>query len=102
MDLMTASGIVPSKGASTSDAIVSGRRLVSAFVCLVFAIVISHAGLRLVEMVLEVATSSEIASADYFRVVDALLTSLILAGGSDGIHQIMRSLLGDKTPIPNN
>lgn len=102
MDLMTALGVVPPKGASTTDAIVFGRRMVSASVCLVFAIVISLAGLRLVEMILEVATSSDIASADYFTVADALLTSLILAGGSDGIHQIMRSLLGDKTPIPNN
>lgn len=102
MDLMTASGIVPPKDASATDASVSGRRMVSAFVCLVFAIVISLAGLRLVEMILEVATSSDIASADYFTMVDALLTSLILAGGSDGIHQIMRALLGDKTPLPNN
>lgn len=102
MDLMTASGVVSPKDVSTSGENVSGRRMVSAFVCLVFAVVISLAGLRLIEMILEVATSSDITSAGYFAAVDALLTSLILAGGSDGIHQIMRSLLGDKSPIPSN
>jgi hypothetical protein len=75
--------------------------MVSIFVCLVFAIVISLAGLRLVEMILEVATNSDVQLKGYFAAVDALLTSLILAGGSDGIHQIMRSLLGEKSPLPD-
>lgn len=102
MDVMTASGNVPAKPASDNGENTGDRRLVSVFVCLVFSVVISLAGLRLVEMILEVATASDIAPAGYFAAIDALVTSLILAGGSDGIHQVMRSLLGQKSPIPRD
>lgn len=100
MDLLTAAGAVKAKDASAAEKTQSDRRMVSIFVCLVFSIVISLAGLRLVEMILEVATASDIQPEPYFAAVDALLTSLILAGGSDGIHQILRSMLGDKSPVP--
>jgi len=102
MDLLTAAGVVTAKAGSGQGSIQSDRRMISIFVCLVFAIVISLAGLRLVEMILEVATKSDVQPKGYFAAVDALLTSLILAGGSDGIHQIMRSLLGEKSPLPDN
>jgi hypothetical protein len=52
-------------------------------------------------MILEVATKSDVQPEAYFAAVDTLLTSFILAGGSDGIHQIMRSLLGEKSPLPD-
>ena len=102
MDLLTSTGAVPPKAAANAQSARSGRRMISILVCLLFSVVICVAGLRLIEMILVVATNGDIALVGYFAAVDALLTSLILAGGSDGIHQIMRSLLGDKSPIPNN
>lgn len=102
MELLTAVGAVEPKDQSATGKFQSDRRMVSIFVCLVFSVVISLAGLRLVEMILEVATASDIQPEPYFAAVDALLTSLILAGGSDGVHQIMRALLGDKSPLPEN
>ncbi len=102
MDLLTAVGVVAAKDGAAQGSKQPERRMVSIFVCLVFAIVISLAGLRLVEMILEIATKSDVQTEAYFAVMDTLLTSLILAGGSDGTHQIMRSLLGEKPPLPEN
>lgn len=101
MDLLTAAGLVSPKDASSKRITDTERRAISVLLCLVFSIIISLAGLRLVEMILVFATDIGDPLPVFFKVADALLTTLILAGGSDGIHQILRSLLGEKTPLPN-
>ena len=100
MEVLTAANVVSPKDPSEPSKGRSERRLLSVMLCLLFATIISLAGLRLVEMILEVATAAALQTQGYFAFVDALLTALIMAGGSDGIHQIMRSILGEKSPIP--
>lgn len=96
MALLTAAGTVPPKDTS-GDSATSDRMMVSIFVCLAFSIVISLSGLRLVEMILNVAATTDVTPEGYFTIADTLLTALILAGGSDGIHQMLRPLLRDKS-----
>jgi hypothetical protein len=60
---------------------------------------VSLVGLRMVEMILNVATTTDLEPEGYFSAVDALLTSLVLAGGSDGIHKILRPLLGGRPSL---
>jgi hypothetical protein len=96
LSIITAVGLVVAKDASGQRDDQKDRIIVSVLICLVFAAAISLAGLRLVEMILNLATQTDMPSDWSFRLIDALLTSLILAGGSDGIHQIMRKILGEK------
>lgn len=98
MDLLTAFGAVVPKDPTSDAAEHSARRLISMMICLVFAVVITLAGLRLVEAVLGLTTDGDVTYPAYFAYVDAILTCLILTGGSDGLHQIIRSILGAKTP----
>ncbi|MCF2869490.1 hypothetical protein L0664_00300 [Octadecabacter sp. G9-8] len=95
MNLLTASGAVPAERASEPGNAKSDRKMVSIFVCLAFSIVISLAGVRLVEMILDLAAKTVFQPNGYFKAADTLLTALVIAGGSDGFHQILRPLLGD-------
>lgn len=98
MDLLTAVGAVIPKDRADPTSVQNNRRAVSVTICMGFAVVISLAGLRLVEMILVLATDTNPETGRYFAGMDVLLTALILAGGSDGIHQIMRKMLGERPP----
>ena len=69
-------------------------------ICLVFALAISLAGMRLAEAILNVATGGVFAPEGSFTYVDTLLTSFFLAGGSEGIHRVISRLLPDQRPLP--
>ncbi|CUH76667.1 hypothetical protein TRM7557_01010 [Tritonibacter multivorans] len=102
MELFQALRVVPPKSAAPEDAANRERSLVSLVVCLLLASALSLAGLRLGEAVLSLAASTAPATEGYFNLIDAAMTVLLLAGGSEGVHQIIRRLLGDKVPIPSN
>lgn len=99
MALLTAAGTVPPETPPANSAS-SDRKMVSIFVCLTFSTVVSLSGLRLVEMILNVAAASDVTPEGYFTIFDTVLTALILAGGSDGFHQILRPLLDKKPSQP--
>jgi len=98
MDILTANGAVVEKDSTDPGTAQSERRAISMFICLLFAVVVSLAGLRLVESILGLAATNGFVPKPYFTTIDAFLTALILAGGSDGVHQIMTRILGEKTP----
>jgi len=98
MDILTANGAVVGKDSTDQGTAPSERRAISMFICLLFAVVVSLAGLRLVESILGLAATNGFVPKPYFTTIDAFLTALILAGGSDGVHQIMTRILGEKTP----
>jgi hypothetical protein len=100
METITAAGLIPAKPADgTSDPEISNARaLVGNMLCLSFAAAISLFGLRLVEMVLESATDTSIDASKGTAFVDALLTALILAGGSNGIHKMIKSFQSSGQP----
>jgi len=93
LDLNVDETILSGPGTAQSE-----RRAISMFICLLFAVVVSLAGLRLVESILGLAATNGFVPKPYFTTIDAFLTALILAGGSDGVHQIMTRILGEKTP----
>lgn len=100
MDLLTATGVLAPKDPSDATSVPHNRRAVSMGVCLVFSVAISLAGLRMVEMILVVATGTDPNTPAYFSAMDVVLTALILSGGADGVHQILRGVLGEKPPAP--
>ena len=102
MDLLLALKVVPPKSLQTAASANLERRLVSLTLCLLLASGLSLAGLRFGEAVLELAAMPAPVTEGYFRVIDAAMTALLLAGGSDGVHQVLRRLLGDKTPLPDS
>lgn len=101
MDILTAAGAVAPKPTAGQDEGASDRRLVSLTICLLFAAFVTLAGLRLVEMILGVATTGDLQLAGYFAGADALLTCLFLAGGSEGVHQVMLQITGQKRQTAN-
>lgn len=96
VNILTSAGVVPPEDTSANAPAQSSRKIVAALICLVFAVGVSLAGLRLIEMVLTYAAqeSDNVKFKNYFTMVDVLITSLILAGGSDGIHKIVRAIEG--------
>lgn len=102
MDLLTGLGAVAPEEPETPDVKKPERRMASVLLCLVFATAISGTGLRLVEMILATASIGEFQADNAFRWIDMTLTALILAGGSDGVHQIIRSLPGGSKPAAVN
>lgn len=102
MDLLTAIGIVLPANDSADAPAQSSRKIIASLVCLVFSVFISLAGLRLAEMILNVATNSTFQPEGNFAHIDTLLTSFFLAGGSEGVHRIIRRLLPDQSSLSTN
>lgn len=99
MNMLTALGVVAPKSNAPNAPQQTDRSMVSSVICLVFAIGISLAGLRLIEMILNVASVGKLSDlGDYFKIVDVFLTALILAGGSEGIHKIIGAIEGEDPP----
>ncbi|MEM6550283.1 MAG: hypothetical protein AAF713_21475 [Pseudomonadota bacterium] len=98
MDVLTAIGAVPPEDPAESEVAQPERRIASVLICLVFAAAIASIGLRLVEMILTTVTGPDFVAPESFRWIDMALTALILAGGSEGIHQIIRALPGSEKP----
>lgn len=101
MDVATALSLVPPKNKPDSAPQPRERTMVAVLLCLGFAVAITLTGMRLIEMVLKAASESAFAPTGGFVYADTVLTAFILAGGSEGIHRLIRTLLGDKDPVPD-
>lgn len=99
VDALTATDLLPHKTSAQDDAALAERRLVSVVICVVFGTGVSLAGLRLIEMILSLAVIEPVDLTGTFVAADTVLTGLILAGGSEGLHRILRRLLGAKSEI---
>ncbi|WP_224816427.1 hypothetical protein [Hasllibacter sp. MH4015] len=87
---LTDIGLIPAK--SEGPQAQSRRNLVSFLICLTIASLIVVNGIFLGEMVLT-GLAGDIGGAQpatWFRFVDAALTSLVLVGGAQGIHRLLK------------
>lgn len=100
VDLLTDFGLLPPKPAEGAEAGAQARRLNSSLICLGFGVAISLLGFRLVETMLTLivapSSSDTLNFPAYFDKVDTLLTALVLAGGSEGIHRMIEAITGEK------
>ena len=101
---LTALGLIPA-GDKSNPTVQGQRALASTTICWVLAMFVTQAGLRLIEAVLKlVAVDGDLSGiTPSFAYIDVVLTVLILSGGSDNIHKIIKRFRngGDQyTPQP--
>jgi hypothetical protein len=74
---------------------VTHKRISTSTASFIAGLVVSALGLRILEMLIvpEVLKNRSPFFLDCFRLVDIVLTAGLIAGGSDGVHRIMSSLM---------
>lgn len=100
VSVLTATNVIRAGDGVEGSEIDRERKLVSTILCFGFSIGVALLGVRLIEMVLIVAIedptdanrAAVLAQIASFPVADSILTALILSGGSDQIHSIIKRL----------
>ncbi|MEJ6394179.1 hypothetical protein V8J82_12975 [Gymnodinialimonas sp. 2305UL16-5] len=101
MGALTALGVLPVKAQNKMR---QPRRNLTAFlICLTFASLIAANGLFLSELVLTsvIPDGADARFSSGFRYIDTALTALVLAGGSEGIHKMIKRFC-PAHPLPDS